>query len=174
MYKLEKIQKKVEAFLSDGSSFTGSFYLEKKSSTHSGCQSLSDLFTNEISFFPFRLEDGEIILLHKDSIVMIAFKEKEFDPEVSVRKEIPVELCFISGDTLEGKVYSDLPTSHARLSDFLNHTRGFFYIEGKDKNYLVNSRFIKMARSDHGKRAGCIVHRVQENEKNRETKVIPK
>ena len=147
MYKLDTIQKRVDVFLSDGSSFPGSFFLEVKSSTHSGNQSLFDLFTIEISFLPFRLEDGEIILLQRDCIVMVALREKEFGQELFSRKEISVDVCFISGETLEGKVYSDLPITHSRLSDFLNDAKRFFYIEGKDKDYLVNSRFIKMVRS---------------------------
>ena len=146
MYKLDTIQKRVDVFLSDGSSIPGSFFLEVKSSTHSGNQSLFDLLTNEISYFPFRLEDGEIILIQRDSIVMVALKEKDFDQELSSRKEIPVEVCFISGETLEGKVYSDMPTSNARLSDFLNDAKRFFYIEVEEKDYFVNSRSIKMIR----------------------------
>ena len=45
---------------------------------------------------------------------------------------------------MEGTVYLDLPKSHSRLSDFLNYSKAFFCLEVGDRDYLVNSRFVKM------------------------------
>jgi hypothetical protein len=32
---------------------------------------------------------------------------------------------------MEGTVYLDLPKSHSRLSDFLNYSKAFFYLEAQ-------------------------------------------
>jgi hypothetical protein len=64
------------------------------------------------------------------------------------REQIDAQIFFLSGNAIEGKVYLDLPERSSRMSDFLNNSKAFFYLEVDNKDYLINSRLIKMVKHD--------------------------
>jgi len=146
VFKVDMIKKGAEVFFSNGSSMSGSFFVSQRSSTHLGDELVSDLFSTENLYIPFELEDEEIVLLQKKCIAMAILEENELSKDPSRRKEIETQVCFISGETINGKVYTDLPKSHTRLSDFLNYSKDFFCLDVGDRDYLVNSRFVRMIR----------------------------
>ncbi len=146
MFKIKTIRKKAEIFFSDGSRLSGSFFVSPRSSTHTGNEFVYDLLTTNNSYLPFELTGNEIILLHKRSIVMALLEDNELSEDPLCRKQIEAHVCFISGETLDGKIYTDLPESHSRLSDFLNRSKDFFHLKVDDRDYLLNSQFIKMVR----------------------------
>ncbi|HUT83493.1 MAG TPA: hypothetical protein VMX95_02495 [Thermodesulfobacteriota bacterium] len=78
--------------------------------------------------------------------MMIVLEDRDMKNSITYEQKILAEVSFLSGKSIEGQVYSDLPRSHARLSDFLNHSKPFFYLEVGDKDYLVNSRLVKVVR----------------------------
>ena len=104
---------------------------------------LLGLLLDERAYLPFEMDGEEIVLLQKGCMVMIESEGCEYLKMVPFQKKIEVRICFLSGQTLEGKVYSDLPQTKARLSDFLNHSPRFFCMEVGGKEYLINTRFIK-------------------------------
>ena len=105
-----------------------------------------DLLVSEKTYLPFELDEGQIVLLQKECIVMIVLEDRDMKKSIIYEQKIPAEVRFLSGESIEGKVYSDLPRNYARLSDFLNHSKTFFYLEVGDKDYLVNSRLVKAVR----------------------------
>jgi hypothetical protein len=86
----------------------------------------------------------EIVLLSKNAIVMAVSKEKETEPVPTNARKIPVELVLRSGETLRGDVHNDLPKTHSRLSDYLNHTDAFFHIEVGALNFFVSNGFVRL------------------------------
>ena len=146
VFKIKMIKKGAEVIFSDQSRLFGKFFVSPQSSTHAGNESVSDLLNNKKPYIPFELKEGEIVMLQKKCIVRIILEEKERNKGLTCQKQIMTQLCFLSGEAIDGKVCFDLPKSNSRLSDFLNYSGDFFYFDGKDSYYLVNSRFVKMVR----------------------------
>ena len=144
--KIETTKKKAEIICSDESSLNGSFFVALRAPTREGNELVLDLLVSEKTYLPFELDEGQIVLLQKECIVMIVLEDRDMKKSITYEQKIPAEVRFLSGESIKGKVYSDLPRSHARLSDFLNHSKKFFYLEVGDKDYLVNSRLVKVVR----------------------------
>ena len=141
--KIETMKKKAEIICSDESRLTGSFFVSRRAPNYEGNELVLDLLVSERTYLPLELDEGEIVLLQKGCIVMVVLKDREMKRSTSYQQKIPAKVHFLSGKTVEGKVYSDLPRTHARLSDFLNQSKAFFHLEVGDKDYLVNSQFVK-------------------------------
>ena len=144
--KIETTKKRAEIICSDESSLNGSFFVALRAPTREGNELVLDLLVSEKTYIPFESDEGQIVLLQKECIVMIVLEDRDMKKSITYEQKIPAEVSFLSGESIEGKVYSDLPRSHARLSDFLNISKTFFYLEAGDKDYLVNSRLGKVVR----------------------------
>ncbi|MDY7030745.1 MAG: hypothetical protein SVY10_02415 [Thermodesulfobacteriota bacterium] len=144
MYKIDMVKREAEVFFADGSSLAGSFFVSPQSSSHSGSQLVSELLIDKNSYLPFELDGEETIILWRGSIVMVILEKNELNLQTPCLKQIIVRVCLISGGNLNGKVFTDLPESYTRLSDFLNHNDQFFHLEVDNKDHLINSRFVKM------------------------------
>jgi hypothetical protein len=140
---IEMSKKKAEILISDGSRLSGYFFVLLHTQGRLGAECLLDLVLDERSFLPFEKDDGQIFLIQKGSIVLVISEGCEYLKGVPYQKKMASRICLLSGQTLEAKVYSDLPQSRSRLSDFLNHSANFFCVEVDGKEYLVNTRFIK-------------------------------
>ena len=144
--KIETTKKRAEIICSDESRLNGSFFVSLRAPNYEGNELVLDLLVSEKTYLPFELDQGKIVLLQKGCIVMAVLKVSEMKRIISYQNEIPAKVHLLSGKTIEGKVYSDLPRTHARLSDFLNQSKAFFHLEVDDKDYLVNSHFVKIVR----------------------------
>ena len=142
--KIGKMTRKAEVLFSDGSRLSGNFFVSSTSPTHSGSESIWDMLTSERLYLPFQSDQGDILLIQIECIVMVLLVgNDEMNKDLPYTKTISDQVCFLTGETLEGKFYLDLPESRSRLSDFLNENIKFFYLEAQEKDYLVNSRFVK-------------------------------
>jgi hypothetical protein len=145
-FKIETTKKRAEIFCSDKSRLNGNFFVALRAPGRDGNELVLDLLVSEKTYLPFELDDGHIVLLQKKCIMMVVLEDRDLKENISYEQQIPADVCFLSGESIKGNVYSDLPKSHARLSDFLNHSKAFFYIEVDEKDYLVNSRLVKIVR----------------------------
>lgn len=144
MLKLDMIRRKGEVIFSDGTRESGDFFVSPSSASHTGRESIAELLNGERSYIPLESRAGEVVLLQKRSIVMVLLEADEMRKDLAYQRRITAQVRFLSGESMEGTVYLDLPKSHSRLSDFLNYSKAFFYLEVGDKDYLVNSQFVKM------------------------------
>jgi hypothetical protein len=142
--KLDTIRRRGEVIFSDGSRESGDFFVSPRSASHTGRESIAELLNGERSYIPLESRAGAVVLLQKRSIVMVLLEADEMTKDLAYQRPITAQVCFLSGESMEGTVYLDLPKSHSRLSDFLNYSKAFFYLDVGDKDYLVNSRFVKM------------------------------
>jgi hypothetical protein len=140
---IEMSKKKAQIFFPDGSHLSGHFFVLLHAQGRVGGECLLDLLLDERSYLPFEMEGGQVQLFQKGSIVMVRSEGCQYLQGVSYQRKMNTRIIFLSGQTLEGKVYSDLPQSKSRLSDFLNHSRRFFCLEADGNEYLVNAQFIK-------------------------------
>ncbi len=142
---IEMSKKKAEIVFSDGSRLSGYFFVLLHAQGRVGGECLLDLLFDERSDLPFEIDGGKVLLLQKGSIVMVKSEGCEYLKGVSYQRKMETRITFLSGQIIEGKVYSDLPQSKSRLSDFLNHSRRFFCLEAEGNEYLINTQFIKSA-----------------------------
>ncbi len=140
---IEMSKRKADIFISDGSRLSGHFFVSLRAQGYSRGECLLGLLLDERAYLPFEMDGDEIVLLQKGCMVMIESEGCEYLKIVSFQKKIDIRISFLSGQTLEGKVYSDLPQTNSRLSDFLNHSPRFFCMEVDGKEVLINTLFIK-------------------------------
>ena len=144
--KIDTTKKKAEIICSDESRLNGSFFVSLRAPNHEGNELVMDLLVGERTYLPFELDEGKIVLIQKGCIMTVVLKDREMKMIISYQQKIPAKVHLLSGKTIEGNVYSDLPRTHARLSDFMNQSKTFFYIEVGHKDYLINSQFVKIVR----------------------------
>ena len=140
---IEMSKKKAEVLFSDGSRLPGHFFVLLDTQGRLGAECLLDLLLDERSFLPFEKDEGQILLIQKGSVVMVISEGREYLEGIPYQKKMGARISLLSGQSLEAKVYNDLPRNRSRLSDFLNHSSKFFCVEVEGKEYLVNRRFIK-------------------------------
>lgn len=146
--KLQTIKKQVEVVFEDGTRMEGSLFLSMASAHRWGKESIGELLNGDRKYVPMELTGKEVVLLSKKAIVMAFSKEKEAEPIPTNAKKIPAEVILRSGETLKGEVFNDLPMTYSRLSDYLNESDAFFYIEVGAMDCFVSNgyvRFIKPA-----------------------------
>ena len=142
--RLETIKKRAEVRMADGSHMSGSFFVSPESSISIGEETIYEILTGDRSYLPFEKDDGGVALLQKGSIEMIRLMERELDKDLPFHREIYARIFFLSGEAIEGFVFSDLPKSYLRLSDYVNLSKEFFYIQVGADDYLINSRWVKL------------------------------
>jgi hypothetical protein len=141
--KIERIKKQVEVVLEDGTRMEGSLFLSPASAYRWGKESIEELLNGDRRYLPVELISKEVVLLNKGAIVMAVSKEREAEPISTNARKIPVEVVLRSGEMLRGDVHNDLPVTHSRLSDYLNHTDAFFHIEVGSLDFFVSNGFVR-------------------------------
>lgn len=144
--RVDKLRRQAKVILQDGSEMQGTFFVSPVSPCRRGPELISDLLMGEAYFLPFELADGQVVFLQRDFIRAVLLTEKELEEDLPYLKKEAVEVSLLSGDLLRGEVLLDLPENRCRLSDFFNCCRGFFYLLAEGKQYLVNSRSVKLVR----------------------------
>ncbi len=142
--KIETIKKQVEVVFEDGTRLEGSVFLSPASAHRWGTESMQELLNGDRKYLPMELSSKEVVLLSKGAIVMAVSKEKGTEPIPTGARKIPVEVLLRSGETLRGDVQNDLPRTHSRLSDYLNHTDSFFHIDIGALNCFVSNGFVRL------------------------------
>jgi hypothetical protein len=142
--KLQTIKKQVEMVFEDGTRMEGSLFLSTASAHRWGKESIEELLNGNRKYLPMELNPGDVVLLSKNAIVMAFAKEKQIEATPTNAKKILAEVILRSGETLRGGVYNDLPTTHSRLSDYLNQTDAFFRIEVGAMDCFVSNAFVRL------------------------------
>ncbi len=142
--KVETIKKKAIVFFPENSQMSGSFFLSTISAFREGGEMVTELLARDKNYIPFESDQGEIMLLRKENMMMVYLEEDAADNYLPGYKQVPVVIHLLTGKIISGKVSFALPETHSRLSDFLNSRDAFFRMEVEGKNYLIQNRFVKM------------------------------
>ena len=130
--------------------FTVWLYVGERAESHWGCERPSDLLNNSNEFLPVSDEDGRLILLQKDALMLIAVPA-EYEAGASYPEEVEqagltitqgLELLLIDGTSLRGTVTYLRPDGRQRLQDFLNTADNFMAIRDNEMVQLVSRRCI--------------------------------
>jgi hypothetical protein len=152
--KLQTIKKQVEVVFEDGTRMEGSLFLSTESAHRWGKESIEELLNGERKYLPMEVNPGELVLLSKKAVVMAFSKEKELEPISTNAKKIPAEVILRSGETIRGEVFNDLPIIYSRLSDYLNQTDAFFYIEVGAMDCFVSNEYVRLIKPADPEEAG--------------------
>lgn len=101
------------------------------------------------SFFPFRPNDGDILLVAKGQTIALTIDHGPIvDPDrLSAAKQLQLDLVLASGTTLSGRAAVELPEQHSRALDYLNATTGpFFELSTDESTHYVNRAHVLFAR----------------------------
>ena len=130
--------------------FTVWLYVGERAENHWGCERPSDLLNNPNEFLPVSDEDGRLILLQKDALMLIAVPA-EYEAGASYPEEVEqagltitqgLELLLIDGTSLSGTVTYLRPDGRQRLQDFLNTADNFMAIRDNEMVQLVSRKCI--------------------------------
>lgn len=144
--KLKTQKRPAEIKFSDGHSMSGNFFVSPSSNGHPGSENVFELLNDSRFYIPFELPGGEVALLQKGSIMTVRMTIIEKPRDLPYLNRISTRIILVSGEVIAGYVYSDLPKSHRRLSDFLNFSQKFFSINVDEQDFLINTKFVKMVR----------------------------
>lgn len=145
--KLKTQKRQAEIKFADGHSLIGHFFISPLSKGLPGSGNVIELLNDDRSYIPFEIAAGEISLLQKDSIMTVRMAVNEVPKDLPYQSPISTKIFLLSGDIFEGLVYIDLPKTHTRLSDFLNFSQKFIFLDVDEQDFLINTKFIKMVRS---------------------------
>jgi len=142
--KLKTQKRQAEIMFSDGHSIGGHFFISPSPKGFSGNENVIELLNDDRFYIPFEIAEDEISLLQKGSIVMVRMAISEMPKDLPYLSRTSTKIFLLSGDILEGQVFIDLPKTRTRLSDFLNFSKKFFFIDVDEQDFLINTKFVKM------------------------------
>jgi len=142
--KLTTQKKQAKIKFSDGHSICGNFFISPHPKGLPGSENVIELLNDDRFYIPFEIAEGEISLLQKESIMMVRMAISEIRRDLPYQNRTLAKVFLLSGNILEGYVFIDLPKTHTRLSDFLNFSKRFFFMDVDEQDFLVNTKFVKM------------------------------
>ena len=142
--KLKTQKRQAEIKFSDGHSICGHFFISPHPKGHPGGDNVIELLNDDRAYMPFKITEGQISLLQKESIMIVKMAINEMRKDLPFQSRAFAKVFLLSGDILEGYVFIDLPKTHTRLSDFLNFSKKFFFIDVDEQDFLINTKFVKM------------------------------
>ena len=142
--KLKTQKRQAEISFSDGHSICGHFFLAPQPKDHPKNENVIGLLNDDRSYIPFAIAEAEIALLQKGSIMLVKMATNEIRTDLPYQNRVFAKVFLLSGDILKGFVFIDLPKTYPRLSDFLNFSKRFFFIEVNEQDYVINTKFVKM------------------------------
>lgn len=141
--RIEKIRRRVTVALSGRVMLEGDVFLQPTARYRPGPQPPAEVFNEDAPFIPLMTESDELVLLAKDQIARVHFREQPSDKEIEGLGSSPVELVFTDGSTFAGDLRLEVTVTRPRLLDFLNedHQR-FLTLRHAGGICLANRRLI--------------------------------
>ncbi|MFW6357426.1 MAG: hypothetical protein ACOC0K_01700 [bacterium] len=137
------IKKFVAVEFDDRTSITGSFFCEPASPLYEQGQTLLELLNCSRRYLPMEDSAKRVLFIQKRAVVIVRATTTELEINSAYATIIPVRVELLSGDSMEGNVYQDLPSSHPRLSDYLNFSRQFFPLQLEGVDCFINTDMVK-------------------------------
>jgi hypothetical protein len=145
--KLNTQKRQAEIKFCDGHFICGNFFISPFSKGSPSGENALELLNDSRSYLPFEIAESELSFLRKDLIMTVRMTVSEIPKELPYLRPVSAKIYLLSGDIFEGQVYIDLPKSHTRLSDFLNFSQQFIFINIDEQDVLINTAFVKMVKS---------------------------
>jgi hypothetical protein len=147
-YRIEKVRHRVELTLASGDRLEGDIFLQAFARFRAGPEEPIDVLNEPERFVPLVLASGELLLVQKAQIAVVAtaLPKNDFAADTGV-VGMHVEITFVFGETKHGSVFPELRADRPRLVDFLNNTPlHFLPFFTADQMLLVSVAHIAYAR----------------------------
>ena len=150
-YTVPKREVAAEVVLPDGIPLRLRIFLNERAESHSGFERPSDLFNGAEGFIPTVDERGELVLLNRDSLMVVSVaSEHEFGGADPRPEELAlddttralVDVTLEDGSTVRGLLTYLMPVAQRRLQDFLNLDERFLTLRDQKVARLINKRRI--------------------------------
>jgi hypothetical protein len=147
-FKVPTVQLATELHCVDGAVLRGHVYMAALSAVHAGPMQPQEWINSPPAFFPFRREDGAMILVNKHQVLAMSVVAVPLEPEdelwepASLVRRVMVEA---GGKRFEGDVAIDMPENQQRLVDYLNRSESFLCLVSGENHLLVRKEFVARA-----------------------------
>ena len=143
-FRVEKLRRAVSVVLTDGRRLEGDVFLAERTRVRAEPEEPMDLLNGDEPFFPYFLDEQEVLLLAKAQVV----RAETAAPDGSLAADMPdgvmaVEITLIDGSAVSGFVPVEKRGEHTRLLDFLNgYAKRFIPVFWGEQVCLVNRGLI--------------------------------
>jgi hypothetical protein len=123
-YRIEKVRAPVEITLASGTRLEGDIFLQAFARFRAGPEEPLDVLNDDAPFLPLVLPSGELLLVQKSQIAIVATPLPALDDLATETGVVGmhVDITFVFGETRSGSVFPELRADRPRLVDFLNNT----------------------------------------------------
>ena len=143
MVKVVKFKQRGTILFSTQGSLDVNLFLSYQAEGHAGQETILDLLNSKRSFIP--VEDvltNEILLIGKTRIVHVTLDDRNEASENPGLMELPVVMELLTGEVVEGSLFTDLPDGKKRLSDYLDLAVQFSCLRQEKSDLILNKSFI--------------------------------
>ena len=121
LFRVEKLRRAVRVVLTDGRRLDGDMFLAERTKVRAEPQEPIDLLNEAALFFPFFLNEQEVVLVAKDQVTRVETAAPDGDPSADMPDgAMAVEITLIDGSSISGFVPLEKRGEQTRLLDFLN------------------------------------------------------
>jgi len=144
LFRVEKLRRAVRVVLIDGRRLEGDVFLAERTRVRAEPQEPIDLLNEEAPFFPFFLNEQEVLLVAKQHVSRV----ETAAPDGDLSSDMPdgamaVEITLIDGSAVSGFVPLEKRGEQTRLLDFLNgYAKRFIPVFWGEQVCLVNRLLI--------------------------------
>ena len=144
LFRVEKLRRAVRVVLTDGRRLDGDVFLAERTRSRAEPQEPVDLLNEDAPFFPFFLNEQEVLLVAKEQVTRV----ETAAPDAEAAADMPdgamaVEITLIDGSTISGFVPLEKRGEQTRLLDFLNgYLKRFIPVFWGEQVCLVNRSLI--------------------------------
>lgn len=132
----------IDLILTSGIRLSGEMFLQLHGLHGSGTQRVGEVLNDENNFLPVRTAEG-LKLVNLDQIVAVSVAaETEFDSILALGEEHQVRVTTSVGETLDTRIYVNLPIGRNRPKDFLDQKKRFLLFNVDEKVVYIARRKI--------------------------------
>ena len=144
LFRVEKLRRAVRVVLTDGRRLDGDVFLAERTRVRAEPQEPIDLLNETAPFFPFFLNEQEVLLVAKDQVTRVEMAAPDGDPAAEMPDgAMAVEITLIDGSSISGFVPLEKRGEQTRLLDFLNgYAKRFMPVFWGEQVCLVNRLLI--------------------------------
>jgi len=144
LFRVEKLRRAVRVVLIDGRRLEGDVFLAERTRVRAEPQEPIDLLNEEAPFFPFFLNEPEVLLVAKQHVSRVETAAPDGDPSSDMPDgAMAVEITLIDGSSISGFVPLEKRGEQTRLLDFLNgYAKRFIPVFWGEQICLVNRLLI--------------------------------
>ena len=139
LFRVEKLRRAVRVVLTDGRRLDGDVFLAERTKVRAEPQEPIDLLNEAAPFFPFFLNEQEVLLVAKEQVTRLETAAPDGDPSSEMADGVAVEITLIDGSAISGFVPLEKRGEQTRLLDFLNgYAKRFIPVFWGEQVCLVN------------------------------------